>query len=159
MKKLKLLLLAGFATFFFTACGSSGGGDSTSPLIVNLIGTWNYDSWTQNSSCDGKLAQGIEVISPLDGDNSKIVEILIQGTTFALDGNQNCYLTSINEISNRAYGYPTSMTADEYLDFVRQANAEDNSIKDIRVDSFNEYKVVIVYEYTNGVIITEQLTR
>ena len=159
MKKLKLLLLAGFATFFFTACGSSGGADSTPQIIVNLIGTWNYDSWTQNSGCDGKLAQGIEVISPLDGDNSKIVEILRQGTTFAFDSNQNCYLTSINEISNRSYGYPTAMLVDEYLEFVRQENAGDNSIKHIRVDSFNEYKVVIVYEYTNGVIITDQMTR
>ncbi len=159
MKKLKLLLLAGFATFFFSACGSSGGGDSTPPVIVDLIGTWNYASWTQNSGCDGKLAEGIEVISSLDGDNSKIVEILRQGTTFALDGNQNCYLTSINEISNRSYGYPTTMLADEYLELMRQANAGDNSLKHILVDTFNEYKVIVVYEYTNGVIITDQMTR
>ena len=162
MKKITTILLAGLATLFFTACGGGGGGDSTpppAPITVNLIGTWDYMIVTKNSVCDGKVAQGIEIIESLNGDTTKIGDIHIQGTDFALDNNQNCYVTAVDIITSRASGFQSTGTADDYLRIIEQMNAGDNTIKSIRIDSFNEYKIVTVYEYTNGVIITSQITR
>ncbi len=163
MKKLTTILVAGLATLFFTACGGgSSSGDSTpppEPITVNLIGTWDYMVTTQNSVCDGKVAQGIEIIEPLDGDTTKIGDIIIDGEDFALDSNQNCYVTSIYEVTSRASGYQSTGTVDDYLKIVKEINAGDNTIKSIRIDSFNEYKIVSVIEYTNGVILTSQITR
>lgn len=162
MKKLTTILVAGLATLFFTACGGSSSGDSTpppEPITVNLIGTWNYMVTTENSVCDGKVAQGIEIVEPLDGDTTKIGDIIIDGEGFALDSNQNCYVTSVYEVSSRASGYQSTGTVDDYLRIVEEMNAGDNTIKSIRIDSFNEYKIVSVIEYTNGVIITSQITR
>ena len=162
MKKIITILLAGLATLFFTACGSSGGGDSTpppAPITVNLIGTWDYMVTSQGSVCDGMLAQGIEIIEPLNGDTTLIGNILLEGTDFALDGNLNCYITPIDIVTSRASGFPSTGTIDDYLRIVEQMNAGDNTIASIRVDSFNNYKIVTVTEYTNGVIATSVLTR
>ncbi len=157
------ILLAGVAILFFTACGSSSSsGDSTpppAPITVNLIGTWDYMVITENSVCDGKVAQGIEIIEPLDGDTTRIGNIIVDGEGFKLDSNQNCYVDSVYDISSRALGYPSTGTADDYLRIIEEMNAGDNTIKSIRVDSFNAYKIVSVVEYTNGVIITSQITR
>ncbi len=163
MKKLTTILLAGVATLFFTACGgSSSSGDSTpppAPVTVNLIGTWDYMIISQNSVCDGKVVQGIEIIEPLDGDTTKIGNIIIDGEGFKLDSNQNCYVDAVYEVTSRAAGYPSTGTVDDYLRVVEEMNAGDNTIKSIRVDSFNAYKIVSVTEYTNGVIITSTITR
>jgi len=162
MKKLTAILLTGIATLFFTACGGGSSGDSTppsAPITVNLIGTWDYMVVTKNSVCDGKVAQGIEIIEPLNGDTTKIGDIIIDGENFALDSNQNCYVTSVYEVTSKASGYQSTGTADDYLRIIQDMNAGDNTIKSIRIDSFNEYKIVTVYEYTNGVIITSQITR
>lgn len=160
MKKLTTILLSGLATLFFTACGSSG--DSTpppEPITVNLLGTWDYMVVTKNSVCDGKVAQGIEIIEDLNGDTTKIGDIIIDGEDFALDSNQNCYVTSVYKVTSKASGYQSTGTADDYLRIIEQMNEGDNTIKSIRIDSFTEYKIVTVYEYTNGVIITSQITR
>lgn len=162
MKKLTTILLAGLATLFFTACGGGSSGDSTpppAPITVNLIGTWDYMVITENSVCDGKVAQGIEIIEPLNGDTTKIGDIIVDGEGFALDSNQNCYVTSVYDVSSRASGYQSTGTVDDYLRVVEEMHAGDNTIKSIRIDSFNEYKIVSVVEYTNGVIITSQITR
>ena len=159
IKRLKVLLLAGFATLFFTACGSSGSDDSTPPITVNLIGTWDYATWTTNSTCDGLLAQGVKIVDSLNGDISTIGNTLTQGTNFKLDSNQNCYIAPYEELTDRTYGLPSVMTADEYLALLRNVVAGDNTIKSIRVDSFNDINIIKVYEYTSGVIITEQMTR
>ncbi len=162
MKQITTILLAGLATLFFTACGSSGGGDSTpppAPITVNLIGTWDYQTWTTNSTCDGLLAQGVKIVESLDGDMSRMGNTLTQGTTFKLDSNQNCYVAPDEELTDRTYGLPSEMTADEYLNLLYSVVAGDNTIQSIRVDSFNNMNIIKVYEFTNGVIITEQMTR
>ncbi len=162
MKKITTILLAGLATLFFTACGSSGGGDSTpppAPVTVNLIGTWDYQTWTTNSNCDGLLAQGVKIVESLDGDMTIMGNTLTQGTTFELDSNQNCYVAPYEELTDRTYGLPSEITADEYLTLLRNVVAGDNTIQSIRVDSFNNMNIIKVYEFTNGVIITEQMTR
>lgn len=162
MKKMMTFILSGLAILFFTACGGGGSGDSTPPppsIEVNLIGTWDYQTWTKNSPCDGLLAQGIKVVDSMNGDTSKMGDTLVQGTTFALDANQECYLTSIDEVSTNTYGLPSTITADEYLDSLYDVVAGDNTIKSISVDSFNDSKIQKAYEFTNGVIITEVMTR
>lgn len=163
MKKSIMSLLA--ISFVMVGCG--GGGSSSAvdttplpePITVNLLGTWDYMVVTQNSVCDGKVAQGIEIIDSLDGDTTKIGDIIIDGEGFELDSNQNCYVTDVYSVSSKVSGYQSTGTADDYLRIIEQMNDGDNTIKSIRIDSFNEYKIVTVYEYTNGVIITSQITR
>ena len=162
MKNIMIVLLSGLAILFFTACGGGSSGDSTpppAPITVNVIGTWDYQTWTTNSPCDGLLAQGIKVVDSMNGDTTKTGNTLVQGTTFALDANQDCYLDSIDEIVTSTYGLPSTMTADEYLDALYDAVAGDNTIKSISVDSFNDSKIQKEYEFTSGVIITEVMTR
>ncbi len=161
MKKIIVFLLIGITTLFFTACGG-GGGDSTPPvppIQVNLIGTWNYGTFTQNSVCDGLLAQGVKIVDSLNGDMTKMGSTHTQGTKFELDGNMNCYLAPIDEVTNRTYGLPSVVTSSEYLTMLQQVVAGDNTIQSIRVDSFNDINIVKVYTFVNGVVITEQMTR
>ncbi len=161
MKQITTILLAGLATLFFTACGSSSSDTppAPAPITVNLIGTWDYATWTTNSNCDGLLAQGVKIVESLDGDMTTMGNTLTQGTTFELDSNQNCYVAPYEELTDRTYGLPSEITADEYLSMLRNASAGDNTIQSMRVDSFNDMKIVKVLEFTNGVIITEQMTR
>ena len=161
MKKIITILLAGLATLFFTACGSSSSDTppAPAPITVNLIGTWDYTTWTTNSTCDGLLAQGVKIVESLDGDMTRMGNTLTQGTTFKLDSNQNCYVAPDEELTDRTYGLPSEITADEYLAMLYNVVAGDNTIQSIRVDSFNNMNIIKVYEFTNGVIITEQMTR
>ncbi len=158
MKKLTTIFLTGLATLFFTACGG-GSGDNTPAITVNVIGTWNYQTFTQNSMCDGLLAQGIKVIDSADGDTSKIGNSLTQGTTFEMDAYQNCYIAPIYRTTSFGYGSPSTITSDEYLNLLYGAVAGDNTVESIRVDSFNNNKIQKEYKFTNGVIITEVMTR
>ena len=82
-----------------------------------------------------------------------------EGSNFEVDSNQNCYIAPYEDLTNRTYGLPSVMTADEYLAQLENTAAGDNTIKSIRVDSFNDIKILKVMEYTNGVILTEQMTR
>lgn len=162
MKKLTIVLLAGLATFFFVACGSSSSGDSTpppAPITVNVIGTWDYAIFTENSICDGLLAQGVEIIESLNGDTTKVGDIIIEGSGFGVDSNQNCFVKAISETTSRASGFTSTGTADDWLDIGYALNAGDNTIDHLSVDSFNEYKIQSSTHYTNGVIITTILTR
>lgn len=158
MKKLTSMLLVGIATLFFTACGG-GSSSSTPPPSVNVLGAWDYLIITENSVCDGLSAQGVEIIEPLDGDTSKIGNIIIDGEGYALTSNQTCYLTSVYDVSTRAYGVNSVLTGDEYLNIVTALTAGDNTIKQITVDSFTDYKIQDTVEYTNGVKIRTILTR
>ncbi len=163
MKKITVILLIGITALFFTACGGGGGGGNNPappPQIqVNLIGTWNYSTHTQNSVCDGLLAQGVKIVDSLNGDTSIMGNTHTQGTTFELDGNQNCYLAPIDDVTTRTNGISSVQTSDEYLAFLEQVVAGDNTIQSIRVDSFNDMNIIKVYTYKNGIIITEQMTR
>ncbi len=162
MKKNIVVLAISISILFFTACGGGGGGGGTPapPQVqVNLIGTWSYQTYTQNNVCDGLLAQGVKIVDSLDGDMSTMGNTRTQGTTFKLDANQNCYLAPIDEVTTRTYGVASVMTSDEYLALLQQVTAGDNTIQSIRVDSFNDMNIIKVYTFTNGVIITEQMTR
>ncbi len=161
MKKVISILLIGITTLFFTACGGGGGSDTPpAPQIqVNLIGTWDYATFTQNNICDGLLAQGVKIVDSLNGDTTTMGNTHTQGTTFEVDGNQQCYLAPIDEVTTRTNGLPSVMTSSEYLAMLQQVVAGDNTIQSIRVDSFNDMKIVKVYTFVNGVIITEQMTR
>ena len=161
MKKMATILLAGLATLFFTACGG-GGDDSTTlpePIVVNVIGTWDYAITTQNSICDGLLAQGVEIIESLNGDTTKIGDIIISGSGFDVDSNQNCFVTAIDEITSKASGFESTGTVDDWLAVAEAVNAGDNTIDHFSVESFNEYKIQTSTHYTNGVIITSIITR
>ena len=160
MKKTTQLLLAGLATLFFTACGGGSSGDSTpAPIIVNVIGTWDYAFVTKNSICDGQLAQGVEIIESLNGDTTKVGNIIIEGTGFGVDSNQNCFVKAVSETTSRASGYQSTGTADDWLDIGYAINAGDNTIDRIVVDSFNNNKIQTSTYYKNGVVITSILTR
>jgi len=166
MKKLTAVLLAGVATLFFTACGGGGGGNSTpppepepEPIVVNVIGTWDYAVTTQNSICDGLLAQGVEIIESLNGDTTKIGDIIVSGSDFGVDSNQNCFVKPIDVTTSKASGFPSTGTADDWLALGNALNAGDNTIDRIVVDSFNKYKIQTSIYYKNGVVVTSLLTR
>ena len=158
MKKFIKVFIAGLATMFLTACGG-GGGDNTPEITVNVLGTWNYSAFTQNSVCDGKLAQGTEIIDSLNGDTTKIGNVIVEGTGFALDCNQNCYLKAISTITSRASGYQSTGTADDWLNIGYAINAGDNTIDHLSVESFNNNKIQTSTHYKNGIVVTSILTR
>jgi len=150
------------ATLFFTACGGGSSEDSTptpAPITVNVLGTWDYAIFTENSICDGLLIQGIEIIESLNGDTTKIGDIIIDGAGFDVDINQNCFVTTIHETSSKVSGFPSTGTADDWLALGEALNAGDNTIDHLSVDSFNEFKIQTSTHFTNGIIITSILTR
>lgn len=161
MRHIKMIVF-GFTMLLFTACGGSGddSSDNTSaPLEINLIGTWDYQTFTKNSSCDGLLAQGVKIVESMNGDTIKMGDTLVSGTTFAFNENQQCYLNSIDKTTTRTYGQPSIMTVTEYFDGLNSVVSGDNTIKSITVDSFTNYKIQKTYTYTTGVTLTESMTR
>jgi len=153
----KTLLIVVFA-LFSTGCGG-GGGSSNSGPVVNLIGTWEYIITTENSICDGLAAQGIEIIESLNGDYTKIGNITIDGTGFGIDSHQNCYIKPVYKVSSQLQGTVSEMNVNEFKRFVKNANAGDNTISSISIDSFTNNKIVETITYTNGVIAREILIR
>lgn len=173
MNKLTMILSAGVATLFFTACGGINANDDDTerlsseglqipgqitqlPIAVNAIGTWNYQIWTFNTPCDGLLAQGTKVVDSMNGDITKMGNTLTQGTTFASTSNLQCSLISIDEIGINTFGLPSTMIN---MDASYGAAAGVNTLLFIDVDSFNTFQVEKEYYFTNGVVITELLTR
>jgi len=158
MKKTIQLLLIGLTTLFFTACG--GGSNSTNPSVkVNLIGIWDTQIAMQNSICDGLLAGGIEIIEGLDGSNTTIGNIILDGTNFALDSHQNCYLASVHKIDTSARGTGSIMTEDEFLNWIKYRLSGISTIRSIEIINFNNNIISVKYEGTDNVITYQDLIR
>lgn len=159
MKKYSLLL----AMVLLSGCGSDDSGtpanNTGASIKVNILGAWEYLIQTRNSICDGLLARGTITIQALPSDTTKIGNILLSGDGYDVDQFGNCFITEINETNPDWIGRPAEMTADEYLAFIQQDNEGDNTIQSVRLDAFNDSKIVEVETYTNTVVITTTATR
>ncbi len=157
MKKIIIILLISI----ISACSSSSdsGDDTASTLKVNLIGTWDYSMFSNNSVCDGLVAKGIITVNSLNGDLSKIGTTSLQGEGFDIDRFGNCVFITLDETDTSSQGRPSEQTANDWLKYTNEDNAGDNTIKGVRLDSFNATKIIEVTDYTNGVTITFAFTR
>ena len=162
MKKYALIL----AMAILAGCSSddvsvpSGTINNTGAAIeISVLGTWDYLVRTENSICDGLFAQGTVTLQPLSTDSTKIGNIVLSGDGYDTDNRGNCFITQVNETDSDWSGRDANLTADEYLAFVRQDNIGDNTIQSIRLDAFNDSRIVEVETYTNTVIITTTLSR
>ncbi len=154
---LKKALIISFV-LFVTGCG--GDSDTTADTLeVNLLGTWDYGLITQNAVCDGLIAKGTLTVQSLNGDLTKIGDVLSQGEGFDISSFGSCVFKVVDNISTDNRGEPAVQTANQYLALINEANLGDNTIKSVRIDSFTDHKIIEVKEYTNGVIYTLIYTR
>ena len=166
LKKIVKLLSIGVIAFVMTGCdggGSSGNGLSVPPPLyqvkVNLIGTWDYATYTINSRCDGREVQGIEIIDSLRGNTSRIGDIIIEGEIFALDDYDNCSVAPIDMVTSVISGTNSTLTRDEFIDLRYRLNAWDDTVEAISVDGYTDARIKTSILYKNGVILTTILTR
>ena len=150
MNKFKIILLAGLATVFFTACG---GGDDPSATPKNVIGTWDYLQQSESGSCGMRyLSWGTVVIESLDGDNTKIGNITLQGNATSLI-NGVCTEYTINKIDTTQRG----TTSDHYEtgDISRLISIDYGVPKQsIGGGWWEENKMSSAVTYTNGDVIS-----
>lgn len=169
MNRLIIYFLVGFTTLFFTACGGGGSSDTNTtitascPTTVNIIGTWEYEVTTQNSSCDGLIAEGFEIIQPLDGDTSKVGDIIIAGTKFEeivdISGSSSCSLISFNLTDTSVYGLPSTITCDEYVTYLYSREDGNDELMSIEVNTFTDSTIEIEYEYINRETFIQVMNR
>lgn len=169
MNKLTIYFMVGFTTLFFTACGGGGSSDTNTtitascPTTVNIIGTWEYEVTTQNSTCDGLIAEGFEIIQPLDGDTSKVGDIIIAGTKFEeivdISGSSSCSLISFNLTDTSAYGLPSTITCDEYITYLYGREDGNDELISIEVNTFTDSTIEIEYEYINRETFIQVMNR
>ncbi len=153
MKKITTILLIGLSVLFFTACSDD---NRALPLEVNMIGTWNYHISTQNSPCDGLVAQGVQTTDSLDGDMQTMGNTHIVGTNLMLD---SCDIEPIDKVSTLGSGFPSIMTQDEYLAYLEHFHGSDSDIQSITIDLYSNVEIILVFELADGTIMTTRLTR
>ena len=139
---------------------SSGGGDEAAPAVkVNLLGVWDYQVQFQNSNCDALFPKGTVTVESLNGDLTKMGNILIQGQGIDTDSFGNCFFTVINEVDSTWSGRPAEQTVSEYTAFSVADNLGDNTIQSYVVNSFTDNKIVETTTSTNDVVEIFSLTR
>ncbi len=159
------LLVWVMVTLVMTGCsGTSTGKELPPPSAVylervNLIGTWDYSMSTVNSRCDGRAVQGIEIIESLNGDTSRIGDIILDGERFALDGFDNCDIVPIDAVIQVLSGSSSTLTRDEFIDMRYQLNAWDDTVKAISVDGWTDTRIETSIVHKNGMIVTIIMTR
>lgn len=153
MKKILSILLLGLSVLFFTACDNN---DDTLSLQVNMIGVWDYHISTQNSPCDGLVAQGVQTTFSLDGDMQTMGNTHIVGTNLMLD---SCDIEPIDKVSTLGSGFASIMTQDEYLAYLEHFHSSDSDIQTIRVDTYSHIEIILVFELADGTSMTTRLGR
>ncbi|BAF71832.1 hypothetical protein [Sulfurovum sp. NBC37-1] len=153
MKKITAILLIGLSALFFTACSND---NDTLPVQVNMIGTWHYHISTQNSPCDGLVAQGFQTTDSLNGDMQTMGDTHIVGTNLMTD---TCEIEPIDKISTLGNGFPSIMTKDEYLAYLEHFHGADSYIQSITIDLYSNAEIIMVFELADGTLMTTQLTR
>lgn len=151
---MKNILTITFIAFLY-ACQSADN-NSEQETRVNLIGTWFYTATVQNNLCNGIEAQGIMIVESLNGDLSRIGDILIQGESLDSDESGNCALGIIDERLSTDQGEPSSQTLTEYED---DTESHSDLIVSDTTTVFTENKIVQVTEFSTGAILTMTFTR
>ncbi len=163
MKKIVTVVLIGVATLFFTACGGGGSdssGNTPAPATtINLVGTWKVTMATGGSVCDGLIAESIEVIESLNGDPNVIGTITIDGINFGVSSGGMCQLVPMNTVDTTAAGTPSNMSKAEFENWGSQRLAGIGSIESFVVTNYNNFIISIQVNFTNGVVMYEDLTR
>ena len=154
---LPLILVFGCSSDDVTPSGTIN--NTGASVRVNLAGAWDYQIVTQNSICDGLIANGTMTVQTLPSDASKIGNILLSGDGYDNDNFGNCFIVQVTETETGWSGRPIEQTADEYLAFVQADNVGDNTIASVRLDAFNDSKISEVETLTNSVVITSTITR
>jgi hypothetical protein len=152
MKKITTILLIGLSLLFFVACSD----DDPLPLEVNMIGTWDYHVSTQNSPCDGLVAQGVQTTDSLDGDMQTMGDTHIVGTNLMLG---SCDIDPIDKVSSLGSGFPSIMTQEEYLAYLEHFHGADSDIQSITIDLYSNAEIIMVFALADGSIMTTRLTR
>ena len=156
MKKYLIL----FALILVQGC-SSGGGDSA-PATVDLIGMWGYELTTNNTVCDGEVATGIYDVQSLNGDVTKIGDIVVSGEIFFGDDISGLCVrgTITDEVDPGWSGRPAVMTAAQYLTFTNLDNAAlpANVRPSVTINVFTSTQILQVDTLNNEQTITS-LTR
>ena len=65
---------------------------------MNLLGIWDYQFQFKNSNCDTLFPQGTLTVESLNGDLTKMGNLLIQGQGVDTDSFGNCFFTVLNEV-------------------------------------------------------------
>jgi len=154
MNKFICLLL----TLSINAC-SSISDETTAPLKVNLLGTWNYQVALENSICDDLVAQGIWTYNSANGDVSLIGDIHIQGEDFSDDGFGNCIYVNIDKMITVLDDAPSTVTLEKLQEDFDADSAKDNAVTSQTVTIFTETVITTTLTATNGIIRTTTLTR
>jgi hypothetical protein len=155
MKKYLVL----FALILIQGCSSSGGDDAAPAVKVNLLGAWDYQFTFQNSICDGLFPSGTSTVESLNGDTTKIGNILMLGETIDIDGFGNCSIIPLNELVTDWSGRPAEQTAADFTAYTVADNLGDNTIASYVLNSFTDRKIQETTTYTNGVVEIFVITR
>lgn len=153
MKNILSIIFIGLSVFFFTACNDN---NSSTPAKVNMIGTWNYHISTQNSQCDGLIAEGVQTTESLNGDMQTMGNTHIEGTNLMLE---SCEIVPIDKVSTLGSGFPSVMTQDEYLAYLEHFHGSDSYIQSITIDLYSNAEIIMVFGLADGTIMTTRLTR
>jgi len=135
-----------------SACG--GGGDGDSGEEVNLLGMWNYDI-TTTDACSGIVAKGIFDFQSLNGDITKLGDLLLQGEGFSVHSGV-CNLVARNIVITEWRGRPAVQTVSEYRAF-KQLDLVGTG-QTVRYDTFTSNQIVEVTTVP-GNVLTFALTR
>ena len=148
-----------FALIIIQGC-SSGGGDDAAPAVeVNLLGTWDYQFTFQNSICDDLFPKGTATVESLNGDTTKMGNILMLGETIDVDSFGNCSIIPLNELVTDWSGRPAVQTAAQFTAFTVADNLGDNTIQSYVLDSFTDRHIAETTTFTNGVVEKFSMTR
>ena len=115
---------------------------------VNLLGMWNYDI-TTTDACSGIIAKGIIDFQSLNGDLTKLGDLLLQGEGFSVH-NGICNLVARNIVITEWRGRPAVQTASEYLAF-KQLDLVGTG-QTVRYDTFTSNRIVEVTTVPGNVL-------
>ena len=114
---------------------------------------------TKNSICDGLVAKGTEIIESYNGDIEQIGDIILQGTSFAIDSSGNCYLNSVNKVDSSASGHKSNMTKSEFEEFGKERLSGIGTIKSFEIVNYNNMIISEKVTLSNGSTMTIDLQR
>ena len=146
-----------FALIFMQGCSSDGDNNDSSQITeTNLLGTWNYKF--TNSACVDVTTTGTRTFESLDGDLTKIGNVLWLGEVVARDNNGDCVVNIINNIEVTWIGRPAIQTSADYIAYRTSELLNIPDFKEFQV-VFSEDKIDETIVYKDGFTIRFTLTR
>jgi hypothetical protein len=147
-----ILLVWTISLVFFVGCESRTEVSDTQK--VDFIGIWNYDITYKNGQCDHLSAKGTIDITLSEGDPSKIGLVMRKGDKFDIGKDQNCVLSKTEDSNDAFLGYDRLFTKKGYLDYLKKFHKGNKALLSIKITEFNQDKITVKEEFSNGVLIT-----